>query len=188
MAWEAETSIESCISVYRNLKKEQIASECRRWQGWGFQTGDLKRETFCLRTCAGSGSPLSGVWRRQTHNMVTKKLRTELVETLAPVSEEPLTVSCVWQTQSSTTKALKTELTWEPPPTGGKTELVVWTQMVGCYCCCLVAKLCQLFVIPLTVACQAPLSMGYSRILEWVPIFSSRGILNPEIEPASPAL
>ena len=90
-------------------------------------------------------------------------------------------VTWVWQTQSSITKALKTELTWEPPWTGGKTELVIWTQMVGCYCCRLVAKLCQLFVIPLTVACQAPLSMGFSRQEYWSEfLFSPPGVFSTQ--------
>ena len=39
----------------------------------------------------------------------------------------------------------------------------------------------QLFVIPWTVAHQAPLSMGFSqeRILKWVVISSSRGSSQP---------
>ena len=38
-----------------------------------------------------------------------------------------------------------------------------------------VAKLCPTLAIPWTVACQAPLSMGFSRQeLEWVAIFFSR--------------
>ena len=44
VAWEARTSIESYILDHRKLEKEQIVSECRRWQGSGFQTGELKRE------------------------------------------------------------------------------------------------------------------------------------------------
>ena len=48
----------------------------------------------------------------------------------------------------------------------------------------------RLLVTPWTVACQAPLSMGFLRqeYLEWVAISSSRDLLDPEIEPASPAL
>ena len=34
-------------------------------------------------------------------------------------------------------------------------------------------------VTPRTVACQAPLSMGFSRILEWVAISYSRGSSQP---------
>ena len=49
-------------------------------------------------------------------------------------------------------------------------------------CCCLVAKSCPtLFVTPLTIACQAPLSMGIlqARILEWVASSSSRRSSQP---------
>ena len=44
----------------------------------------------------------------------------------------------------------------------------------------------QLFVIPWTAACQAPLSMGLSmaRKLEWVAISSSRGSSSPGIKAA----
>jgi len=48
----------------------------------------------------------------------------------------------------------------------------------------------RLFVTPWTVACQAPLSMRYSRQEYWSGLtFSSPGDLpNPGIKPASPAL
>ena len=46
----------------------------------------------------------------------------------------------------------------------------------------------RLFVTLWTIARQAPLSRGFSRILERVGIPSSRDLLNPEIEPGSPAL
>ena len=48
----------------------------------------------------------------------------------------------------------------------------------------------QLFVIPRTVAFQAPLSMGFSRQECWngVPFPSSGHLPNPGIEPDSPAL
>ena len=47
----------------------------------------------------------------------------------------------------------------------------------------------QLFVIPWTIACQAPLSMEFPRQEdEWVAIFSSRGYFDPGIKPATPAL
>ena len=51
-------------------------------------------------------------------------------------------------------------------------------------------SLVQLFVTPWTVACQAPLSMGFSRQEYWSGLqFPSPGDLpNPEIEPGSPAL
>ena len=54
----------------------------------------------------------------------------------------------------------------------------------------LVNKLCPTLTTPRTVACQAPLSMRFSRqrILEWVAIFFSRDIPDPGIEPKSPAL
>ena len=48
----------------------------------------------------------------------------------------------------------------------------------------------QLFATPWTVACQAPLSMGFSRqkILEWVSVSSPGDLSHPGIEAASPAL
>ena len=48
----------------------------------------------------------------------------------------------------------------------------------------------QLFVTPWTVACQAPLSMGFSRQGYWngLPFPSPGDLPNPEIEPMSPAL
>ena len=48
----------------------------------------------------------------------------------------------------------------------------------------------QLFVIPWAVACQAPLSIGFSRQEYWSQLpFSSPGDLpKPGIEPGSPAL
>ena len=48
----------------------------------------------------------------------------------------------------------------------------------------------QLFVIPWTVAFQAPLSMGFSRQEYWnrVPFPSSGHLPNPGIEPSSLAL
>ena len=48
----------------------------------------------------------------------------------------------------------------------------------------------QLFVIPWTVPCQAPLSMGFSRQAYWNgwPFPSPGDLLDPGIEPVSPAL
>ena len=48
----------------------------------------------------------------------------------------------------------------------------------------------QLFVTPWTATCQAPLSMGFSRQDCWsgVPFPSPGDLLNPGIEPWSPAL
>ena len=46
------------------------------------------------------------------------------------------------------------------------------------------------FATPWTVACQAPLSMGFlkPRLLEWVAISFSRVLHDPGIKPTSPAL
>ena len=54
----------------------------------------------------------------------------------------------------------------------------------------LVAKMCQTFVTPWTVACLALLSMGFSRQEYWTGLpFPSPGALpNPGIESRSPAL
>ena len=48
----------------------------------------------------------------------------------------------------------------------------------------------QLFVIPWTVVCQAPLSMGFSRQEYWsgLPFHSPEDVPEPEVEPMSPAL
>ena len=48
----------------------------------------------------------------------------------------------------------------------------------------------QLFVTPWTVACQSPLSMGFPRQEYWsrLPFPPLGNLLNPKIEPASPAL
>ena len=48
----------------------------------------------------------------------------------------------------------------------------------------------QLFATPWTVACQAPLSLGFSRQGYWsrLPFPSPRDLPNPGIEPSSPAL
>ena len=52
---------------------------------------------------------------------------------------------------------------------------------------CLVSHV-QLFVVPWTVTCQAPLSMKIlqARILDWVAYPSPGYLLDPEIEPTSP--
>ena len=54
----------------------------------------------------------------------------------------------------------------------------------------LVAKSCPALVIPWTIACQTPLSMGFSRQEYWsgVPFPSPGDLPNPGIEPQSPAL
>ena len=54
----------------------------------------------------------------------------------------------------------------------------------------LVTKLCLTLVIPWTVACQAPLSMGFPRQEYWsgLPFPSLGNLPNPGVESASPAL
>ena len=54
----------------------------------------------------------------------------------------------------------------------------------------LVAKLCLTFATPWTVACQAPLFMGFSRQEYWsgLPFPSPGDLPGPRIEPRSPAL
>ena len=54
----------------------------------------------------------------------------------------------------------------------------------------LVAKLCSIIETPWTVAFQAPLSMGFSWQEYWSqqPFSSSGHLLDPGIEPGSPAL
>ena len=54
----------------------------------------------------------------------------------------------------------------------------------------LVAKSCLTLVTPWTVACQSPLSMGFSRQEYWngLPLPSPVALPNSEIEPRSPAL
>ena len=56
--------------------------------------------------------------------------------------------------------------------------------------CGLVAKLCPTLATPWTVACQAHLSMGFSRQEYWsgLPFPSPWDLPNPGIEPRSPAL
>ena len=46
------------------------------------------------------------------------------------------------------------------------------------------------FVTPLTIACQAPLSMALPRqeYWSWLPFPSAGDLLDPEIEPTSSAL
>ena len=54
----------------------------------------------------------------------------------------------------------------------------------------LVAKSCPTLVTPRTVACQAPLSMGFSRQEYWsgLPFPSPGDLPNPGIEPGFPIL
>ena len=53
---------------------------------------------------------------------------------------------------------------------------------------CLVTHSCLTFVTSWTVACQTPLSMGFSRQEHWsgLPFPAPRNLPNPGIEPASP--
>ena len=59
-------------------------------------------------------------------------------------------------------------------------------------CACVLSRFrfVQLFVTPWTVACQAPLSMGFSRLEYWsaLPFPSPGDLSDPGIEPKSPAL
>ena len=54
----------------------------------------------------------------------------------------------------------------------------------------IVIKSCPTLAIPWTVACQAPLSMGFSRQEHWseLPFPSPGDLPDPGIEPGSPAL
>ena len=64
-------------------------------------------------------------------------------------------------------------------------------------CVCVYMRVCipscfscvQLFVIPWAVACQVPLSMGFSKQEYWsgLPCPPPGNLLNPGIEPRSPA-
>ena len=62
--------------------------------------------------------------------------------------------------------------------------------MISAFHCCLATKLCPTLVTTWTVACQDPLSMGFSRQEYWSGLpFPSPGVLpDPGIEPRSPAL
>ena len=57
-------------------------------------------------------------------------------------------------------------------------------------CCCFVAKSRLALGAPWTVACQGPLSMGFSRqeYQSGLPFPSSGDLPDPRIEPTSPAL
>ena len=54
----------------------------------------------------------------------------------------------------------------------------------------LITKSCPTLATPRTVACQAPLSMGFSRQEYWsgLPLPSPGDLPDPGIEPGSPAL
>ena len=57
-------------------------------------------------------------------------------------------------------------------------------------CCCLVANLCLTLATLCTVACQAPLFVGFPRQEHWsrVPFPPSGDLPDPGIKPSSPAL
>ena len=66
-------------------------------------------------------------------------------------------------------------------------------KMIMCVCMCSVTKSCSTLWTPWTVACQAPLSMGFSRQEYWsgLPFPSPGDLPNPGIKftsPESPAL
>ena len=62
----------------------------------------------------------------------------------------------------------------------------------GCCCCCLATKLCPTLLQShgLYIACQAPLSVGFSRQEYWsgLPFLSLGDLPDPGIEPVSPSL
>ena len=62
--------------------------------------------------------------------------------------------------------------------------------LISLVCCCLVAKSCLTLWEPLTVACQASLSMGLPRQGYWsgLPFPPPGDLPDPGIEPVSPAL
>ena len=62
--------------------------------------------------------------------------------------------------------------------------------MCVCVCVCESLSRVQLFVIPWTVGCQAPLSMGFPRQEYWsgLPFPSPGDLPDPGIEPTYPAL
>ena len=57
-------------------------------------------------------------------------------------------------------------------------------------CCGSITKSCPILATPWTAACQAPMSIGFFRQEYWngLPFPSPADILNPGIEPLSPAL
>ena len=61
--------------------------------------------------------------------------------------------------------------------------------MCVCVCVCVCAQSCPFFVTPWTIACQIPLSMGFSKQEYWsrVPFPSPGNLPYPGIKPKSPA-
>ena len=73
----------------------------------------------------------------------------------------------------------------------GLLSLCVCVYVCVCVCVCVKSlSHVQLFATPWTVACQAPLSMGFSRQEYWsgLPLPSPGDLPNPRIKPRSPAL
>ena len=62
---------------------------------------------------------------------------------------------------------------------------MIWSSIVVLLGCCVWP-----FATPPTIACQVPLSMGFSRQEYWsgLPFPSPENLPNPGIKPASPAL
>ena len=96
-------------------------------------------------------------------------------------------------------KGKKKELQIKNRRTGQNTEQIFNLPCAKCeenwkkchiYSGCLVTKSCPTLVTPWTVACQAPLSMGFSRQEYWsgLPFPSAGDLPDPGIKPRSPAL
>ena len=69
-------------------------------------------------------------------------------------------------------------------------NLVKWREISFKKVVCYLFNHVQLFVTQWTVACQAPLSMGFPRLEYWsgLPFPSPGDLPNPGIEPRSPEL
>ena len=97
--------------------------------------------------------------------------------------------------QAQTPHALPTALPSTLPPGGVLTEAThlaadaSWGP-AGLCPCGESGKLCPTLVTPLTAACQAPLSMGFSRQDYWsvLPFPSPEDLPDPGIKPVFPAL
>ena len=74
-----------------------------------------------------------------------------------------------------------------PPETH---NIVNWLCVCMCVCVCVIHSVVSDSVTPWTVACQAPLSMGFSRQEYWsgLPFLSPGDLPDPGIKPRSPAL
>ena len=76
------------------------------------------------------------------------------------------------------------------PPPHGEQSCLCWSITVGGGGGDLVTKSCLTLAAPWTVACQAPLSIGFSRQEHWCGLLvpSPEDLPDPGIEPGSPAL